>query len=98
MSHHSDDNNASADLREKFAQMAEKLGPTGDFPRGRVHPSDQGGFRLAVASKGDTVLVDFGKPVAWIGFSPTEARAFAKLLTKHAANAEGAANERSPVS
>lgn len=62
------------------------LGPTGTFPRGKLNEDDEGGLQLAVASdkSSKTVIVDFGKPVVWIGLGPEEALALAAMLERRA--------------
>jgi hypothetical protein len=62
-----------------------KLGPTGDFPRGKLGPTDEGGLQIGVAhdSRGN-VIVNFGAHVDWIGFPPEQAIQFAKSIMKHA--------------
>ena len=61
-----------------------KLGGTGDFPRGKLNADDEGGIALGVATQDKTVIINFGKEVAWLGLGHDEAIAFAKLLLKHA--------------
>ncbi|HKP08335.1 MAG TPA: hypothetical protein VJU58_13865 [Microbacterium sp.] len=63
---------------------AEKLGPTGRFPRGRITPADEGELRIAVGSRDGIVIIDLGKPTAWVGFPPADARALAESLVRHA--------------
>ena len=62
------------------------LGPTGQFPRGKLDPSDEGELQTAVAAdhKAGVVRVAFGSPVSWIGLPPKEARQFALTILKHA--------------
>jgi len=60
------------------------LGATGRFPEGKIHASDEGELSFAVGAKEGNVIVEFGKPVAWIGLPPQLARDFADSLTKHA--------------
>lgn len=60
------------------------LGATRRFPRGRLTNEDEGEIVIRVAERGGVVVIDFGKPVTWIGFSPDEARQLADLLSKHA--------------
>lgn len=45
------------------------LGATGKFPRGKARPGDEGELRAAVAVRGATVMIDFGKPIAWLAMS-----------------------------
>lgn len=61
-------------------------GATGDHPRGKLHPDDQGGLRMAIAAdaRNGIVRVDFGKPVAWLGLDKATALALADNLRKHA--------------
>lgn len=66
------------------------LGATGEHPAGRLGPNDEGEIRLAVTVVGPIVQVRFGKPVAWVGLPPAEARALGALLIKHASEAEKA--------
>lgn len=49
-----------------------KFGATGDFPRGKLNDSDEGGLQIGVTVKDKTVVVVFGTPVAWLGM-PAEA-------------------------
>lgn len=72
----------------------EALGETGDFPKGKLNEDDEGGLRFAVGSdiKTKKVLLDFGKPIAWIGLDPSDARRLAQLLTLSAARAEMGGN------
>ncbi len=66
--------------------MTEKLGPTGECPRGKVNPSDEGEIKIAVATHHSDKIVGihFGKAVAWIGFDKASAKAFAKLIEQKA--------------
>lgn len=92
MSHHSPeaDKQLTDALSEKLDRLlSERLGKTGEHPRGRLTPTDEGGIRIAVGSKNSAVVIDFGTPVAWIGFSPKEARDLAASLIKHADSIDG---------
>jgi hypothetical protein len=62
-------------------------GPTGDFPRGKLNPDDEGGLAVAVAydPAKDVVRVDFGKGIKWIAFPPADAKRFADMILKAAA-------------
>lgn len=61
------------------------LGATGQFPDGKHSHEDEGELRLGVAHDRDLVHVNFGKAVVSLGMSPEEARRFAMLVMKHAA-------------
>lgn len=92
MSHHSG-NRVSDEMAAMFNQPrrppAEALGPTGQFPHGKLTPSDEGEIRIGLTHVDGKVVFDFGKPTAWIGFTPAQARDIAVLLLKNADAAEG---------
>lgn len=60
------------------------FGATGKFPRGKLHESDEGELQLGVTVKQGTVIVAFGKPVAWLGLTPAIARDLAATLIERA--------------
>lgn len=60
-------------------------GATGDYPQGKLNADDEGGLRIAIGVKDGAIMVDFGKPTAWIGLDPGTAEALANNLLKHAA-------------
>lgn len=68
------------------AKRVPGLGATGKFPQGKMHASDEGGLKLAVAHDPahGTVVIDFGTPVVWLGLPPDRARHLAALLIQHA--------------
>jgi len=66
----------------------EKLGATGNFPLGKLTQSDEGELKMAVTTNKGKVIVAFGKPIAWMGLSPDDARMLAKILNKRADEAE----------
>jgi hypothetical protein len=67
----------------------DKLGPTGDYPRGKLDETDEGGIAIAISQYRETVRVDFGKPTAWFALPPDQALAFASLIVKHAMALKG---------
>lgn len=68
--------------------MTDKLGPTGDFPDGKLNPQDEGGLQMAIHTEGHVVRIDFGSPVAWVAFEPPIARTLAAALLKAADQAD----------
>jgi hypothetical protein len=64
--------------------LSDKLGATGDYPKGKLNADDEGGLMVKISTEGDTVRVDFGKPIAWIGYDPDGAIEFASKLIDHA--------------
>ena len=64
---------------------------TGDELQGAKAGDDDTGdasedilFRVGHSEAGGTILVEFAKPVVWLGMPPKVARQLAGLLTKHA--------------
>lgn len=57
-----------------------KLGATGEFPEGKLTRQDEGEIRIAVTATDGKVVLAFGSPVTWLGFSPKQARSLAELL------------------
>ena len=66
----------------------ENPGPTGEFPRGQLNVHDEGQvtIRIGAVQKKNAVIIEFGAPVKWIGFSREEALGLAEILKKHADN------------
>lgn len=83
MSHHGDDPEAARKLADKICAEFQ-LGPTGQYPRGRVHQTDDGEIKLAVGSKDKLVIVAFGTAVTWLGLPKEQALAFATSIKEHA--------------
>lgn len=68
------------------------IGPTGQFPRGRLNDSDQGELAISIGTEQGVVVMNFGTPTAWVGFPPAQARDIAAMLVKHADHLERRAN------
>ena len=62
------------------------VGATGEFPEGKLNQNDEGEIRFGVAAdrEHNKIILNFGKPVAWIGMSPGQAIALADLLRSKA--------------
>jgi hypothetical protein len=63
-----------------------RFGATGKFPQGKVHKSDEGelSFGIAADHAHGVVVLSFGKPVAWLGMPPANARALGEKLIEMA--------------
>lgn len=87
MAHHGDD----IDTLRRYLGLQDGLGATGRFPEGRLNDDDEGEIRVAIAAdpKRQTVVIDFGKPVAWIGFTPDQAREIGELLIQKGMECRG---------
>ena len=77
-----------ARLHQRQEQHAEPLGATGRFPEGKLSSHDEGEIRIALTRFNGAVIFNFGKSIASIGFTPTQAREIGELLIKHAAAIE----------
>lgn len=94
MSNHSSDN--SADFLRQIEEMRETFGATGRYPLGKIHRSDEGELQFGVTLHEGKVILNFGKPVAWMAMEPTGARELGELLIKHAENARSRAAFEDP--
>jgi hypothetical protein len=66
-----------------------KLGPTGKFPLGKLTETDEGEILMGVAVHDQKVVLNFGTPVAWIGFTSDQAHSIADLLRDKALEVRG---------
>lgn len=62
------------------AKRKKQFGATDDFPRGKLNSDDEGGLQFGIAIKDKTVILDFGKPVAWLGMDKATAMQLGALL------------------
>lgn len=80
------------DYSEFMKEQAEELGlgPKGTFSQPKVNNEDCGELTMAMAvdAANQLVVVNFGIPVSWLGFSADEARSFATCLVEKAAELE----------
>ena len=60
------------------------FGETGKFPRGKLNEHDEGEIQFGVTAHGGTVILAFGKEVAWLGMPPQVARQLARTLIERA--------------
>ena len=63
-----------------------ELGATGKFPKGKLGPNDEGEIRMGVGvdEKSNTVIVEFGTPVTWLGLPKMQALALGNHLITQA--------------
>ena len=83
MAHHSSE--LSEEVRALLRGKPE-TGPTGEYPHGKLTADDHGEIRIAIAADPErgVVIIEFGKPVAWIGFTPEQAVELADLIHRKA--------------
>ena len=75
---------------EKFAKLAKEaptFGATGAQPAPEQSPDDEGAIQFALGTANGQVIVNFGKPVAWLGLSPHQAMTLGQALLVQASEA-----------
>jgi hypothetical protein len=72
-------------------RIAEQLGPTRKFPRGKLTAHDEGEIKIGIAAdvKNQTVIIDFGGQVTWIGFDFDQAMALSDSIRDRANELRG---------
>lgn len=53
-----------------------------NYPRGKLNKNDQGATAIMIKSSKNTVIIQFEKPVSWLGMSAEEACAMGHALIK----------------
>jgi len=63
----------------------EKVGATGEFPRGKIRPDDEGGLTAGISTdaKGN-IIIDFGKAITWVAMPKADATRLAVMLLRAA--------------
>jgi hypothetical protein len=90
---HADD--AEARISGKEKEVSDEpivIGPTGEFPDGKLNEDDAGELQLAIGHNNGNVIVQFGTAVSWFALLPEGARGLAEMLLVHADNAEKETN------
>lgn len=67
--------------------LAKKLaGPSTRYPDGKLNDADEGELQIKIGTDElkTVVIIELGKPVAWIGMPPQQAVELAQTLIKHA--------------
>lgn len=88
MAHHSNDADDTyiRDLFKNSIPLAAPFGSTGRFPLGQLSKSDEGEIQFGVAADlvKNKVVLNFGEPIAWIGFDAEQAEQLAESLLSKA--------------
>lgn len=50
------------------------------YPRGKLNEDDEGQLEIAIVVKDKTIIIDFGKPIAWIGLDKDSAMNLVALI------------------
>jgi hypothetical protein len=65
------------------SEIKTQLGATGKFPDGKLNDNDEGEIRVAIYQEKENIVINFGKPIVWVGFTKKQAIDIAiSLLTK----------------
>jgi hypothetical protein len=54
------------------------------YPRGKLNTDDEGALETRIAVKDKTVIIDYGKPITWLGLGANDARELAQVLLERA--------------
>lgn len=67
------------------------LGPTGEFPMGKLSDEDEGELTIAITAdpKTQRVILNMGAPTAWIGFTYEQAMALSESFRDRAFELRG---------
>lgn len=82
--HHGDDRGQLNDILKRLVQQGQGKAPRA-YPDSRMGGDDEGELAFAIGTdeKHGTVILNFNKPVKWMGMTPEDAMALAaKLIEK----------------
>ena len=79
-------------------EKEQKSGPTGLFPDGKLNDADTGEIKIGIGidRKKKLVILEFGEPVKWVGFSQFEAVSIAEIILAKAELLNGTGSEQAP--
>jgi len=78
-----DKENEISQIMNKVAN-SEGFGETKNFPEGKLTEYDEGEIKFGVTTKDEKVILNFGKPIAWIGMTRDQAKGLGRLLINRA--------------
>ena len=58
------------------------IGPTGEYPDGKLNENDKGELRIGMAVDGDVLIIDFGKSITWLGLDKSSLQSLIDILTE----------------
>ncbi|TXI12378.1 MAG: hypothetical protein E6Q76_01125 [Rhizobium sp.] len=90
--HHGEAGGLSEERKKRLDALINRLAAQGDgtakraYPGGRMGADDEGElvFAVGVNERHRTVVLNFNKPVAWMGMSADDARRLAAMLVEKA--------------
>ena len=81
MSHSSKEGFYDESIMKSLIQSQEKADST--YPDGKLKDNDEGGIYAGIAIDKGRIIIQFAKPVSWIGFTKDEAMNFAmEIISK----------------
>ena len=98
-SHHSGESSKpNAELEKIMQRLSDQIDKKAvrEYSNGRIGADDDGDLALAVAAdhKRGVVLLNFGKPVVWLGMPPHEVHELCAMLKAKCRELELTAHER----
>jgi len=60
--------------------MKDKIGATGQFPKGKLNKNDEGELQIGMIITNNVIEIHFGKPVSWLGLPLAESKGFYELF------------------
>ena len=89
MSNHSSEMDPEmADRMRSFLRSTQPIGPTGEFPEGKLTEKDEGAVVFAVGVEQGKVVIQFDTPMSWLGMLPDQALQLANILRTRALEAQ----------
>ena len=85
MSHHGQNLEDISTNFKELIDYQQKINKT--YPNGKLSEQDEGALSFAVSSMGDKVVISFGEPTSWVGFTADQAAELGVLLIKRAKEA-----------
>jgi hypothetical protein len=70
-------------INEALKEKKITIGATGSFPDGKLTDGDEGEIKIEITQVDGRVVMNFGKPITWIGFTLEQAVQIAESLIKH---------------
>lgn len=78
-----EDQEAHARLKKELLKnehLLQSLGATGEFPQGKLAEHDEGELQFAIGVRDGKVVIEFGKPVHWVGMDRHQAMQLGEML------------------
>lgn len=74
-------------INDLLSTMPKTGGPTGNYPDGKLSDDDDGEIQFGICHVERRIIMNFDKPIKWIGFTRDQAIEVANALLKHAEKA-----------